>query len=88
MREHVRSLLHNWDSFSIANHVVGLIGVTDERLFVDCRNHLVRARLLHASVGPLPNPAAPTAAPRSPARAAADNDNRGGVVVPEAPSIN
>ena len=88
MREHVRSLLRYWDSFSIANQVVGLFGVTDERLFVDCRHHLVRAGLLHSSVGPLPNPVAPTAARRSPARAAADSDNRGGVEIPEAPDFN
>ena len=84
----MRSLLHYWDSFSLAYHVVGSIGVTDEHLFVDCRNHLMRAGLLHPSVGPLPNPVAPTAARRSPGRAAADNDNRGGVEIPEAPDFN
>jgi hypothetical protein len=88
MREHVRSFLRYWDSFSIANQVAGLLGVTDESLFADCRHHLVRAGLLHPSVGPLPHPVASTAARRSPARASADSVTRGGAAIPAAPDLN
>jgi hypothetical protein len=91
MREHVRSLLHYWDSFSIENRLAALVGVDDERLFVTCRDHLVRVQLLHASVGPFTAPALPAAVRRLDHRAASAVGTAGGsdnLEIPAAPNID